>query len=331
MSISAKNLKEIASSLTILYAEDESILRDSMGPTLQKFFKNVFIAKNGQEAFEIYKKEEIDLILTDINMPIMSGIELITSINKIDSNPNIIVLSAHDESRLLKTLINLEVNTFLNKPVEKMALIKALYKNASIITNKKLLHVYAQQLEDENESMRRKNAILEQKLKQLAQQTNINEDNNNNIDEKVEDGYYSILLQDDIDELRDLSQELDTYIMMMFQNESLNTNYIQKLSGVYLKYASVLNSYAEFHEVSTILYSFAEGITTLNTKFLQDISQTGVYFESLQLSLETFRQNVWEKEAKNPKFYNASLKNDIQLVVDFLEDKEAQDNEIEFF
>ena len=333
--VTAKDLKEISTSLSILYAEDEEILRESMTPTLQKFFANVHVAKNGQEAFEIYKKEDIDIVLTDINMPIMSGIELISQINNLESNPIIIVLSAHDESRLLKTLINMEVNTFLNKPVEKTALIKALYKNCSIITNKKLLAVYSKQLEDENETMRRKNAILEQKLKQLASQTNINETNKSKdkqIDNnQAEDGYYQILLQDDVDELRDLSEELETYIMMMFQNESLNKNYIDKISRVYIKYATVLNSYSEFYDISSILHNFAELITTLDTKFLQDITQTGIYFESLQLSLETFRQNVWEKEAKNPKFYNASLKNDIQLIVDFLEDKEAQENDIEFF
>ena len=64
---------------------------------------------------------------------------------------------------------------------------------------------------------------------------------------------------------------------------------------------------------------------------MKDLQQTGIYFESLQITLENFRQNVWIKEAQNPMFYNASLKMDVQLIIDFLEEKEIQDNEIEFF
>jgi len=332
--VSAKDIKTMSQELNLLYAEDEAMLRDSMLPTLQKLFQNVYIAKDGQEAYELYQKNEIDIVLTDINMPNMDGVELITKINELPSEPIIIVLSAHDESTLLKTLINLEVNTFLNKPVEKDSLMLTLYRNCSIISNKKLLAHYSQQLEIENRAMRRKNVILEQKLKQLATQTNKNEARNEPkqaTETSKEESYYNDLMQDDIDELRDLSEELDTYIMMMFQNESLNTVYINKLIDIYQKYTSVLNSYSEFYEISSILQHFTQTIINLEEKFLRDINQTGIYFESLQLTLETFRQNVWEKEAKDPKFYNASLKNDIQLVIDFLEEKEAQENEIEFF
>jgi len=336
MNVSAKDLKELSSDLTILYAEDEEILRDSMQITLEKFFKKTLVAKNGQEAFEMYKKEEqIDIVLTDINMPIMGGMELITRINETDGEPCIIVLSAHDESKLLQTLINIGVNNFLNKPLEKEALIKILYKNCEIMENKKLLKLYADQLEEDNIAMARKNKILEQKLKQLASQTNKVEKLSSTqevLHSKKEEGYYHVLIQDEKDELQDLSQELDTFIMMMFQNEKkLNKGYIEKLACVYQKYAAVLNSYSEFYELSQFLRDFAETITTLEDKFLQEIEQTGIYFESLQMTLETFRQKVWEKEAKDPRFYNASLKNDIQLVIDFLQDKEAQENEIEFF
>jgi len=343
--INLKELKELSSTLNILYAEDEAMLRDSMQSTLEKLFKNVYTATNGQEAIELYKKEEIDLTLTDINMPIMDGIELIAAINKLDSNPAIIVLSAHDESRLLKTLINMEVNNFLNKPVEKDALTKILYKNCSILSDKKMMKLYAASLEQENDEMVRKNKLLEFKLKQLVSQTNKvhkqNQDNNENIENKISPeiktkpikdiSYFSTLLQDDKDELKDLAEELDTNILLMFQNETLNISYTQKLAGLYKKYASVLSSYSEFYGISHTLINFADSITQLNQKFLEDMEQTGIYLESLQLTFESFRKDTWEKEAKDPCFYNASLNNDIQLIIDYLEGTEAEENEIEFF
>ena len=56
-------------------------------------------------------------------MPIMDGMELISEINKIEANPIIIVLATNNESKLLQKLINLDINYFLNKPVEKASLI----------------------------------------------------------------------------------------------------------------------------------------------------------------------------------------------------------------
>jgi len=333
--INAKYLKELSSSLNILYAEDESILRESMLRTLEKLFQNTFVAKNGQEAIEIFKKEDIDIVLTDINMPIMDGIELITHINKLQDNPIIIVLSAHNESRLLQRLINLGVNNFLNKPVEKEALIKILYQNCSIVNNKKLLRSYSKQLEDENDAMLRKNKILEQKLNQIASQTNkiqkLKKNNNDKIIDKSKDNYYDILLIEDKDELKELSQDLETYILMMFQNGIIYKDYMHKLSNIYKKYASVLSSYSDFLPISDALYKFSNIMLDLEEKFLQDISQTGIYLESLQLTLETFRQNIIETKAKDPRFYNASLNNDIQLIMNYLEGVDFKDNDIEFF
>ncbi|MEA1981995.1 MAG: response regulator [Campylobacterota bacterium] len=336
--ISAKELREQSKPLNILYAEDEAMLRDSMKATLEKFFGKVFIATNGQEAFEIFKKEDVDLIMTDINMPIMSGTELIHNIQKLsDEDEYIIVLSAHNESKLLTKLINLGINNFLNKPLDKQLMINSLYKVCSTINDKKLLIEYETQLQNELEILSRKNKILEQKIKQVAAATNENlqvkkaAQTNSKDEPPVNESYFETLLLDDKEELQDLSVELDNYIAMMFQGEVLNEDYILKLSSVYKKYASVLNSYLEFLDIAAFLMDFSKSLLTLESKFMQDISQTGIYFESLQLTLENYREHTWNEKAKDPKFYNASLINDIRLIIDFLEDKEVQENEIEFF
>ncbi len=329
-----KDLKAVSSSLNILYAEDELMLRESMENTFTKLFANTFVAKNGQEALYIYKKEKIDIVFTDINMPIMSGIELIQGIKNCSDKeePIIIVLSAHNESKLLSTLINLGIGNFLNKPVDKQLMVDSLYKSCQILNDKKLILEYEVKLQSELEIIHRKNIILEKKLKQLANQTN------KNIDEKVfietkysNDTYFENLLQDDKDELRDLSTDMDNYIAMLFQEESINEEYIDKVSSTYVKYASVISSYPEFFEIANALKHFAKTIVTTVNKFTQDLNQTGIYFESMQLTLESYRVNTWNKEAANPRFYNASLLVDIQGIIDFLEEKEHEDGEMEFF
>jgi YesN/AraC family two-component response regulator len=339
MKVSAKELRELSSTLNILYVEDEEILREAMQNTLSKLFMSVYTAKNGQEAFELFKKEDIDLVMTDINMPIMGGIELIETIHRYtDKDPKIIVLSAHNESKLLSKLINMGVNNFLNKPVDKELMIHLFYNTCQAIVNQKLLSQYQVRLEEELIVIERKNKILEQKLKQFAHQANKNEvyENKKSQEEiqKVrasDDNYFETLLADDKDELRDLSYDLDNYIAMLFTGEGLNTDYLEKLSSAYKKFASILNSYPEFFDIALALVEFAESILHLEEKFMKNLNQTGIYFESLQMTLENFRQNVWEREAQNPRFYNASLRIDIQGIIDFLEEKEIQENEIEFF
>ena len=339
MVVNAKDLKAVSSTLNVLYAEDEEILRDSMKNTLSKLFANVYTAKNGQEAFELFKKEDIDIVITDINMPIMGGIELIESIHRyVEHEPRIVVLSAHNESKLLTKLINMGVNNFLNKPVDKQMMINLFFKTCKSISDQNLLLEYQVKLEEELEAIERKNKILEQKLNQLAFQVNKNEmHEKKKVSQSVEKpaiknhDYYENLLLDDKDELQDLTYELESFIAMLFKEDGLNKDYLQKLSYAYKKYASVLNSYPEFFDITLSLTDFANTILSLEDKFMENLHQTGIYFESLQITLENFRQNVWIKEAQNPRFYNASLKMDVQLIIDFLEEKEIQESEIEFF
>ncbi len=347
--INAKDLKELSQNQNILCVEDEEIIRNQMVSVLGKFFKNVFVAQNGAEALEVYKKEKVDIVLTDINMPVMNGIELTKEINKLEPNPIIIVLSAHGEADILFELINLDVSGFINKPPNMDSLIRTLYRNCSIVSDRRLIDIYAKNLEEENVAMIRKNLILERKLNELACLTNErvelkkNEESNDKESLKCStkkskkvsesDQYFNSLLQEDKDELEDLSHELDSTIVKMFNDDEFDKADMEKISALYHRYSSVLNGYPEFYDFANILIDFSNKILVFEDKFLEDLSQTGFYFESLQVTIETFRQNVWVRGGKDPRFYNESLKSDVQSVLDFLEDKQDDDSDddIEFF
>lgn len=76
----------ILKNITILYAEDEKDLRDVTHQILKGFTKKQYVAENGQEGLELFKKheKEIDLIITDVNMPIMNGLDMVKEIKKIN-------------------------------------------------------------------------------------------------------------------------------------------------------------------------------------------------------------------------------------------------------
>lgn len=113
--------EEFLGSLTILYVEDEDLARESLAKTLRRFFKTVLLASNGIEAYVTFKKEQlhgnIDLILSDINMPKMNGIEMLEKIREEGHNTPIIYTTARSESEFLLKAIELNVSHYILKPI----------------------------------------------------------------------------------------------------------------------------------------------------------------------------------------------------------------------
>ena len=106
--------KSFLKTINILYVEDEVEVRELTSSFLRKFVNSITLASNGQEGLDIFKKhfhdenlETIDLIITDINMPKLNGLEMITEINKIDHLIPSIVTTAHNDSSFLKEAMNL--------------------------------------------------------------------------------------------------------------------------------------------------------------------------------------------------------------------------------
>jgi len=83
--INPKMLREVTQNLNILYAEDEESLRRGMEKSLKRLFKNVYVAKDGYEGIELFKEHTIDVIISDINMPNINGIEMFQSIRELST------------------------------------------------------------------------------------------------------------------------------------------------------------------------------------------------------------------------------------------------------
>ncbi|PLX66428.1 MAG: hypothetical protein C0602_12285 [Denitrovibrio sp.] len=95
----------------IIYAEDEAITNLFFTKILKRVSKNIYPTFNGKEAFEKYLEIKPDLIVTDLNMPIMHGCELIKKIRELDRTTPIIVVTAQTD------LDHLNIN-LLKKPID---------------------------------------------------------------------------------------------------------------------------------------------------------------------------------------------------------------------
>jgi YesN/AraC family two-component response regulator len=132
-----KFLQSLAKEFTILLVEDSKALQKQILLLLNKFFKEVYVASDGLEGIELYKKHNPDLVLTDLTMPKMNGHEMIREIKKIDSDAEIVILSAHSDSDNLMTSFHIGVSDFIQKPITAPKMINVFLKVLSNIKRKK--------------------------------------------------------------------------------------------------------------------------------------------------------------------------------------------------
>ncbi|WP_455755910.1 response regulator transcription factor [Sulfurimonas sp.] len=134
--INSNEITTYTKKMSILFVEDHEELRADTTDILKNFFKTIDSCSNGKEALEKYieyKNENsttYDIVLSDIQMPIMDGIELTKSIYEINPSQTIIILSAHDETKYLLSLINLGIEQFIKKPIDYQELLTT-FLNAS--------------------------------------------------------------------------------------------------------------------------------------------------------------------------------------------------------
>lgn len=114
------------SSFTLLYAEDEEGIRNNIQEILQFLFKDIYLAKNGEEAYKIYEEKKPDLIITDIKMPKMDGLELIRKIRRHDSKVRIVITSAHTDLDYMLNAVELHLVKYMIKPITESKLYDAL-------------------------------------------------------------------------------------------------------------------------------------------------------------------------------------------------------------
>ncbi|WP_294960963.1 HD domain-containing phosphohydrolase [Sulfurimonas sp.] len=119
-------LKEKAGNLSVLYVEDELELRQGISSFLNKIFTNIDTASNGLEGLEKYTNKEYDIVITDIQMPKMNGLEMIKKIKEIKKQQEIIVVSAYTDSIYFTESISLGVTGYIIKPIDFPQILKML-------------------------------------------------------------------------------------------------------------------------------------------------------------------------------------------------------------
>ena len=104
--------------ISILYVEDEIMVQDNTRRPLEYMCDQLFIANNGLEGLALYKNHLPDIVVSDIKMPKLNGIEMVKEIKKINKNQHVIFTTAHSESTYFIDAIELQADGYILKPLD---------------------------------------------------------------------------------------------------------------------------------------------------------------------------------------------------------------------
>ena len=145
--------------LTLLYVEDDTTVRENFTEIFKSYFSHVLTADNGKSALELYETNNIDVAILDISIPEINGLNVASQIRKLDKKIELIMLSAYSDREKLLQAVNLQLFTYLVKPVahkELDAILCEVIDKLSVDKPVKLLGGYTWQAKQEQLSFKDK-------------------------------------------------------------------------------------------------------------------------------------------------------------------------------
>jgi len=122
---------------SLLFVEDDHEIQEQIKEIFADEIKILYQAYNGEEGLKIYQEKEPDIVLTDINMPLLNGLKMSQKIKKINKHQPIFMISAYDEKEILLDALNMGIDGFIVKPIiDISALLDKLDKIAQRINPK---------------------------------------------------------------------------------------------------------------------------------------------------------------------------------------------------
>lgn len=135
--------QSILGNLKVLLVEDEEKVREYIAKSLRYIVSEVQEASNGKEALKILDTFSPDIIITDLEMPVMNAVEFIKTLRKRDKNVCIAVLTAHSTNEYLINLVDMHIEQFIIKPINFDKMLVVLEKCQKVIINKVEQNLYS--------------------------------------------------------------------------------------------------------------------------------------------------------------------------------------------
>ncbi|PHR57856.1 MAG: hypothetical protein COA44_05130 [Arcobacter sp.] len=138
------DLMELGKGLKVLYVEDDENLRLETTKIIERIFDKVDVASDGVEGFNAFTSTHYDLVITDIEMPQVDGIEMSRNIRAINKDTPIVVVSAYSNTDYFMDAIAIGIDYYILKPIKMPRLIDTLYAAVKRVVDKRIADAYRQ-------------------------------------------------------------------------------------------------------------------------------------------------------------------------------------------
>jgi PAS domain S-box-containing protein len=135
--MSRKELIKYLKTITVLYVEDDDNTREQLEFFLSSKVSHLYVAKNGEEGFELFKQYNPDLVISDIQMPILDGISMSELIKNHNPDARILLITAFNDTDYLFKAIKLSISNYLTKPLDLSLLVDTMINQAKNINLEK--------------------------------------------------------------------------------------------------------------------------------------------------------------------------------------------------
>ena len=341
-------LQKYAQTLTVLYVEDNDDLRKSTAMLFERLFKKVDLAINGLDGLEKYNQGHYDVVITDINMPKMNGLEMIEKIKEINFEQKVMTITAHNESEILIDIIKKGVNGFILKPIgntELMTMLSSVVRDAYAQNmNLELLQKLTEEkekLEQQNRELRAQSHTIDTKHQQLEKL----------LQEKkpkipVMEQYFAkdddegkknvLLISDDCDELLEIFNEIPElishYSMKRNRDDLVHiTDGLSKVASIMLHYAPYLNTLSDaINELSAVI---GENMDAFASLLEQNVDGVLMLFDAVCSDMERYveRFSVESMAMHNIHHIHEPTALSIQQIIGMIVPENVDYGDLEFF
>jgi CheY-like chemotaxis protein len=348
--ISSKNVHKFSSTLHVLYVEDDANIRQETAMLFGPYFEKLDLAIDGIDGLDKYNQHHYDIVITDINMPRMNGIEMIGHMREINVDQKIIAISAHNESEILINLIRSGISSFILKPIMHQDLLNILYpvcrdadtQRANIdlfeILNleRSKLKKQVRLLEAQVNAISVKHQQVEHLLQQMPSDT-VDPLLGDYFEKDEDDGDENVLfIGDDCDEITEYMQEIPEQLAM-YTTDS-NREHIRTAGENFRKISNILLHYTPF------LDPLAMSIEELSQTIVDDLDafiallesnhdHVLTLFDAISIDLDRYmkRFSVESMAMKNIHHIHQPTSISIQQVIGLIHPDNMDEGDIEFF
>jgi len=119
--------------ITVLFVEDEPVTRSTIAAILERQIHTVLLAGDGRAGLEAFKAHQPEIVITDIRMPVMSGLDMAREIKLLAPRTHVIVTTAHNDTEFFLDAIDIGIDQYLLKPIDRDRLFAAIRKTQEVL------------------------------------------------------------------------------------------------------------------------------------------------------------------------------------------------------